>query len=49
MHYEHQAMILRDQKSWTGRTPTETLFWCADNSLELVSRSHDWVSNISRE
>jgi len=44
-----QAMILRDQKSWTGRTPTERLFWAADNSLELVSRSHDWVANVSRE
>jgi len=44
-----QAMILRDQKSWTGRTPTEKLFWVADNSLELVSRSHDWVANVSRE
>ncbi|KAF8315450.1 hypothetical protein DL93DRAFT_2079249 [Clavulina sp. PMI_390] len=42
-----QAMILRDQKSWTGRTPTEKLFWVADNSLELMSRSHDWVSSYS--
>jgi len=44
-----QAMILRDQKSWSGRTPTEKLFWVSDNSLELVSRSHDWVANVSRE
>jgi len=39
-----QAMILRDQKSWTGRSPTEKLFWTSDNSIELVSRSTDWVS-----
>ncbi|KAF8518952.1 Pleckstrin homology domain-containing protein [Hysterangium stoloniferum] len=38
-----QAMILRDQKSWSGRTPTEKLFWTTDNSIELVSRSTDWV------
>ncbi|KAL5537126.1 hypothetical protein ACEPAF_949 [Sanghuangporus sanghuang] len=39
-----QAMILRDQKSWSGRTPTEKLFWTSDNSIELVSRSTDWVA-----
>jgi len=39
-----QAMILRDQKSWSGRTPTEKLFWTTDNSIELVSRSTDWVA-----
>ncbi|KAJ7066633.1 Pleckstrin homology domain-containing protein [Mycena amicta] len=39
-----QAMILRDQKSWTGRTATERLFWTTDNSIELVSRSADWVA-----
>lgn len=39
-----QAMILRDQKSWSGRTPTEKLFWTTDNSIELVSRSNDWVA-----
>ncbi|KAI5123521.1 hypothetical protein M0805_006681 [Coniferiporia weirii] len=39
-----QAMILRDQKSWGGRTPTEKLFWTSDNSIELVSRSTDWVA-----
>ncbi|KZT39391.1 hypothetical protein SISSUDRAFT_984899 [Sistotremastrum suecicum HHB10207 ss-3] len=38
-----QAMILRDQKSWTGRTATEHLFWTIDNSIELFSRSTDWV------
>lgn len=39
-----QAMILRDQKSWTGRTATERLFWSTDHSIELVARSTDWVS-----
>jgi hypothetical protein len=39
-----QAMILRDQKSWSGRSATERLFWTTDNSIELVSRSNDWVS-----
>ncbi|TDL23904.1 hypothetical protein BD410DRAFT_814169 [Rickenella mellea] len=39
-----QAMILRDQKSWSGRTLTEKLFWTTDNSIELVSRSTDWVA-----
>lgn len=38
-----QAMILRDQKSWSGRSATERLFWTTDNSVELVSRSTDWV------
>ncbi|KAF9454350.1 hypothetical protein P691DRAFT_656495 [Macrolepiota fuliginosa MF-IS2] len=39
-----QAMILRDQKSWSGRSATERLFWTTDNSIELVSRSTDWVT-----
>ncbi|EKM81770.1 hypothetical protein AGABI1DRAFT_70206 [Agaricus bisporus var. burnettii JB137-S8] len=39
-----QAMILRDQKSWSGRSATERLFWTTDNSVELVSRSTDWVA-----
>ncbi|KAG6821446.1 hypothetical protein H0H93_010170 [Arthromyces matolae] len=39
-----QAMILRDQKSWSGRSATERLFWTTDNSIELVSRSTDWVA-----
>lgn len=43
-----QAMILRDQKSWSGRTPTEKLFWQADNSLELVERSRNWVASDTR-
>jgi len=42
-----QAMILRDQKSWTGRSATERLFWTTDNSIELVSRSTDWVARES--
>lgn len=39
-----QAMILRDQKSWSGRTATEKVFWTVDNSVELVGRSADWVA-----
>ncbi|KAG7093702.1 hypothetical protein E1B28_007357 [Marasmius oreades] len=39
-----QAMILRDQKSWTGRSATERLFWTTDNSIDLVARSTDWVT-----
>jgi hypothetical protein len=39
-----QAMILRDQKAWTGRSATERVFWTVDNSIELVSRSTDWVA-----
>ena len=37
----NQAMILRDQKSWSGRSATEHLFWTTDNSIELTSRSTD--------
>jgi len=40
-------MILTDQKSWSGRSATERLFWTADNSIELVSRSADWVDPAS--
>ncbi|PCH36261.1 hypothetical protein WOLCODRAFT_20435 [Wolfiporia cocos MD-104 SS10] len=39
-----QAMVLRDQKSWSGRSAIERLFWTIDNSIELVSRSTDWVA-----
>jgi len=39
-----QAMVLRDQKSWSGRSSIERLFWTIDNSIELVSRSTDWVA-----
>jgi len=38
-----QAMVLRDQKSWSGRSSIERLFWTIDNSIELVTRSTDWV------
>lgn len=37
-----QAMILRDQKSWTGRSPIERLFWNFDNSRALLVKSVDW-------
>lgn len=39
-----QAMVLREQKSWSGRSAIERLFWTIDNSIELVSRSNDWVA-----
>ncbi|KAH7318853.1 Pleckstrin homology domain-containing protein [Rhizoctonia solani] len=39
-----QAMVFRDQLSWTGRTTTEKIFWCADHSIELFGRSSDWAS-----
>jgi len=38
-----QAMVLRDQKSWSNRSAIERLFWTVDNSIELVSRSTHWV------
>ena len=38
-----QAMILRDQKGWSGRSATEKLFWTSDLSIDLVSRSTDWI------
>lgn len=41
---ELQAMILRDQKSWSGRSATERLFWTTDHSIDLVARSTDWVA-----
>jgi len=40
-----QAMVLRDQMSWTGRTTTEKIFWCADHSIELFGRSSDWATS----
>ncbi|KAF8635030.1 hypothetical protein AX15_000568 [Amanita polypyramis BW_CC] len=40
-----QAMILREQKAWTGRSATERLFWTSDNSIELISRSADWIQH----
>lgn len=39
-----QAMILRDQKAWTGRSAVERCFWTMDASIELVGRSTDWVA-----
>ncbi|KZT55808.1 hypothetical protein CALCODRAFT_436594 [Calocera cornea HHB12733] len=39
-----QAMILRDQKSWTGRTATEKLFFNSELAPELVQRSADWLA-----
>ncbi|TFY67578.1 hypothetical protein EVJ58_g1543 [Rhodofomes roseus] len=39
-----QAMVLRDQKCWSGRSAIERLFWTIDNSIELVARSTDWVA-----
>ena len=39
-----QAMILHDQKSWTGWNATEKVFWTVDNGVELVGRSADWVA-----
>lgn len=39
-----QAMVLRDQKSWSGRSAIERLFWTIDNSIELVARSTDWAA-----
>ena len=37
-----QAMILRDQKAWTGRSPIERLFWKFDNSRGLMVKSMEW-------
>ena len=37
-------MILRDQKSWSGRSAIERLFWTTDNSIELVSSINDWAA-----
>lgn len=39
-----QAMVLRDQKSWSNRSAIERLFWTVDNSIELAMRSTDWVA-----
>jgi len=38
-----QAMVLRDQKSWSNRSSIEQLFWTVDNSIELTLRSADWL------
>ncbi len=36
-----QAMVLRNQKSWSQRTPTERLY-CLEGSLEVVRLSQGW-------
>jgi len=42
-----QAVVLRDQRAWTGKTPSERLVWRADNSLWLVAKSQAWLSSSS--
>ncbi len=42
-----QAVVLRDQRSWTPRTATERRFWQADNSVYMVALSQQWVSSRS--
>ncbi|GAA5972363.1 hypothetical protein JCM11641_002425 [Rhodosporidiobolus odoratus] len=39
-----QAVVLRDQRAWTPRSPSERLVWRADNSLYLVGKSQSWMS-----
>jgi len=39
-----QAVVLRDQRAWTSKSSTERLFWLADNSLWMVSKSQQWLS-----
>jgi hypothetical protein len=39
-----QAVVLREQRSWSGRSNTERLTWLADNSLFLVKRSVEFIS-----
>ncbi len=36
-----QAMVLRNQKSWSLRTPTEQLY-CAEGSREVITMSLEW-------
>ena len=38
-------MIRCDQKSWTGRSVMERVFWTTDHSIEPVSHSIDWVAH----
>lgn len=40
-----QAVVLREQRAWTGRTATERSFWRADNSIYLAHQSARWVAN----
>ncbi len=43
-HYgAQQALVLRTQKSWTTRTPTEKLY-CAEGSREMIAASREWSS-----
>ncbi|GAA5977334.1 hypothetical protein JCM5350_002432 [Sporobolomyces pararoseus] len=42
-----QAVVLRDQRAWTPKSSTEKLFWLADNSLWMVSKSQQWLSSSS--
>ncbi|GAA6015176.1 hypothetical protein JCM11491_000493 [Sporobolomyces phaffii] len=42
-----QAVVLRDQRAWTSKSSTERLFWLADNSLWMVSKSQQWLSSTS--
>ncbi|GAA6004341.1 hypothetical protein JCM10207_000676 [Rhodosporidiobolus poonsookiae] len=39
-----QAVVLRDQRSWTPRSATERLFFTADNALYLLGKSQLWLS-----
>lgn len=39
-----QAMILRDQKAWTGRSSTQHVFWTVDGAIHVVGRSTDWMA-----
>ncbi|GAA6058546.1 hypothetical protein JCM10212_006985 [Sporobolomyces blumeae] len=42
-----QAVVLRDQRAWTSKSPTERLFWTADNSVWMVAKSQQWLSPVS--
>ena len=39
-----QAVVLRDQRSWTPESGIERLFWRSDHSLWMVSKSRQWIS-----
>lgn len=39
-----QAVVLRDQRSWTPKSGIERLFWRSDHSLWMVSKSRQWIS-----
>lgn len=43
-----QALILREQQSWTARSPTERVFFVADNAVFLSERSQSWISTRMR-